>query len=124
MNSAAIDGDWTAGVCDDCYADLPPAIIVTVRYFSACSPVDGEPVAVIRHRTRSDCGSPDRGQMLTWRLWWKHTPMLVDDRRGNCEWDITRISRQQAEQIAAGLAARHWPADAARLPWVASAYPE
>jgi hypothetical protein len=50
--------------------------------------------------------------------------MLADDRRGNCEWDTTGISRQQAEQIAAGLAAGHRPADAARLPWVASAYPQ
>jgi hypothetical protein len=79
---------------------------------------------VIRQRTRSDYEFPDRGQMLTWRLSWKHTPMLIDDRRGNCEWDITGISRQQSEQIAAGLAAGHWPPDAARLPCVASAYPE
>ena len=48
---------------------------------------------------------------MAWRLWWEHTPMLIDD------------SRRGAEQIADGLAARHWPADAARLPWVASAYP-
>ena len=46
------------------------------------------------------------------------------DVRGNCEWDIAEISRGEAEQITAGLAARHWPPDAARLPWVASAYPE
>jgi hypothetical protein len=50
--------------------------------------------------------------------------MLVDDRRGNCEWDLAEISRADAEQIAAELAHRHWPADAARLPWVLSAYPE
>ena len=122
---ATIEEDWSAAICDDCYADLHPAITVTVRYFSACSPIDnGEPVAVIRQRTRSDYEFPDLGQMLTWRLSWQHTPMLIDDRRGNCEWDITAISRPQAEQIAAGLAARHWPPDAARLPWVTSAYPE
>jgi RNase P subunit RPR2 len=28
---ATIDGDWRAAVCDDCYADLHPAITVTVR---------------------------------------------------------------------------------------------
>ena len=39
-------------------------------------------------------------RMLTRRLCWQHTPM------------------------AAGLAACNWPPDAARLPWVASAYPE
>jgi hypothetical protein len=36
--------------------------------------------------------------------------------RGSCGYDITSTSRSQAEQIAAGLAARHWPGDAARLP--------
>ena len=63
--------------------------------------------------------------MLTWRLSWQHTPMLIDDRHGNCEWDITGISRQEGGgQIAAGVATRHWPPDAARLPWVASAHPQ
>ncbi len=38
--------------------------------------------------------------------------------------DTTEISREEAEQPATGLAARHWPPDAARLPWVVSAYPE
>jgi hypothetical protein len=122
-----IGGDWSAAVCDNCYADLHPDITVTVRYFSARSPIDGEPVAAIRQRTRSDHDYPDvghfpdLGQMLTWRLAWIHTPMLIDDRRGNCDWDIAGISRGQAEQIAAQLAAEHWPPDAARLPRVASA---
>ena len=49
--------------------------------------------------------------------------MLVDDVRGNCMEDITEISRRGTGQIATGLAARHWPADADRLPCVASAYP-
>ena len=49
--------------------------------------------------------------------------MLAGDVRGNCIEDITEISRRGAGQIAAGLAAPPWPADAARLPWVASAYP-
>jgi hypothetical protein len=71
---------------------------------------------VIRKRTRSDYEFSDLGQELTWRLCWQHTAMLIDDRRGNCVWDISGISRQQAEQIAAGLAARHWPPDAARMP--------
>jgi hypothetical protein len=87
-------------------------------------PAGGEPVAVIRQRTRSDYEFPDLGQMLTWRLCWRHTAMLIDDRRGNCEWDITGTSRRKAEQIAAGLAACNWPPDAARLPWAASAYPQ
>jgi hypothetical protein len=91
-------------------------------------PRAGEPVAVIRQRDRSDHDYPgighfpDIGQQLTWQLSWKHTPMLVDDRRGNCDWDLAEISRAEA-QSTAGLAARHWPPDAARLPWVASAYP-
>ena len=49
--------------------------------------------------------------------------MLVDDRRGNCIEDIDQISRHEADQIVAGLAARYWQPDAARLPWVTSAHP-
>jgi hypothetical protein len=126
---ATIDGDWAAAVCDDCYADLHPDITVTVKFFSARHPSDGEPVAVIRQRDRSDHDYPDIGhfpdigQQMTWRLWWEHTTMLIDDRRGNCVWDITEISRDEAEQMGAELAARYWPPDATRLPWVASVYP-
>ena len=127
---ATIGGDWSAAVCDNCYADLHPGITVSVGFYAARHPEDGRAVAVIRQRTRSDHDYPDIGhfpdcgQALTWQLWWQHTPMLVDDQRGNCIEDITEIGRGEAEQIAAGLAARSWPADAARLPWVASAYPE
>jgi hypothetical protein len=127
---ATVDGDWSTAVCDNCYADLHPGITVTVRFYSACWPDDGRPVAVIRQRTRSDHDYPDIGlfpdcgQAISWQLWWQHTAMLVDDRRGNCSQDIAEIGREEAEQIAAGLAARYWPPDAARLPWVVSAYPE
>ena len=120
---ATVDGDWAAAVCDDCYADLHPGITVTVRFYAArvprFAPRAGDPIAVIRQRDRSDHDYPgtghfpDIGQQLTWQLSWKHTPMLVDDRRGNCEWDLAEISRAEAEQITAGLAARHWPPDAA-----------
>jgi len=48
---ATIGADWARAVCDNCFADLHPAITVTVGYFSACWPDDGEPVAVIRQRT-------------------------------------------------------------------------
>ena len=130
---ATVGGDWAAAVCDNCYANLHPGITVTVRFYAARAPAlgprAGEPVAVIRQRDRSDHDYPDIGhfpdigQQLTWQLSWKHTPMLVDDRRGNCEWDLAEISQAEAEQIAAELARRHWPADAARLPWVLSAYP-
>jgi hypothetical protein len=53
-------------VCDNCYADLHPAISVTVRFF--CSRLGGsrEPFAVIRERTRSDHKFPDIGQQLAW----------------------------------------------------------
>jgi hypothetical protein len=98
-----------------------------VRLYAACAPrfLPGgtEAVAVIRQRTRSDHDYPDIGQQMTWRLWWEHTAMLVDDARGNCDYDLDEISRDEAGQIAAGLAARHWPPGAARLPWVTSAYP-
>ena len=113
---------------DDCYADLHPGITVTVKFFSArfCG---REPFAVIRQRDRSDHDYadighfPDLGQQLTWRLWWEHTAMLVEEARGGCDYDLAEISQSEAGQIAAGLAAGHWPPDAARLPWVASTYP-
>jgi hypothetical protein len=50
-NLATVDGDWTRAVCDDCFADLDPAITVTVTFFSARSYGTGgssEPFAVIR----------------------------------------------------------------------------
>jgi len=126
---ATIDGDWAATVCDDCHADLHPGITVTVKFFSARSFGRREPFAVIRQRTRSDHDYPgighfpDIGQQMTWRLWWEHTSMLVEEAHGGADEDIAEISRARAGQIAAGLAARYWPPDAARLPWVACAYP-
>ncbi len=48
--------------------------------------------------------------------------MLIDDVRGNYVEEITEISRHDTEQIAAELAGRHWSPEAARLPWVVSAY--
>ena len=125
---ATVDGDWAAAVCDDCYADLHPDITVTVKFFSA-SFGGREPFAVIRQRDRSDHDypdighSPDIGQQLTWRLWWEHTPMLVEEAHGGADAHIAQISRAEAEQITARLAAGNWPPDAARLPWVTSAYP-
>lgn len=53
---------------------------------------------------------------MIWQLYWEHTPMLVDDARGNCDDDIVAISRHDAEQITADLARRYWPPDAAQLP--------
>jgi RNase P subunit RPR2 len=32
---ATVDGDWANAVCDDCYADLHPAITVTVMFYTA-----------------------------------------------------------------------------------------
>ena len=121
---ATIDGDWTRAVCDDCFADLNPAITVTVTFFSARSAGSSEPFAVIRQRTRSDEPYPDRGQQMTWRLCWEHTSMLVEEAHGGADAAIAEITRAEAEQITAGLAARYWPPEAARLPWVASAYPQ
>ena len=130
---ATVDGDWAAAVCDDCYADLHPDITVTVKFFvarvSRSGPRGGEAVAVIRRRDRSDHDYPDighfpdTGQQLTWRCWWEHTAMLVEEAHGGCDYDLAEISRAEAAQIAAGLAAPHWPPDAVRLPWVVSPYP-
>ena len=85
---------------------------------------------MIRQRDRSghdypDMGHfPETGQQLTWWLWWEHTATLVEADRASCDFDLAEISGGEAEQIAAGLAASHWPPDTARLTWVASAYPE
>src|SRR5207247_10091706 len=79
--------------------------------------------AVQRHRLTERIEA-DLGQMLTWRLSWQHDARLTDDQRGNCQFDITPVTRQEAGQIAARLAARDWPPDAAKLPWVVSPYPE
>ena len=125
---ATVDSDWARAVCDDCYADLHPGITVTVKFFSARFGRD-EPFAVIRQRTRSDHDYPDighfpdTGQQMTWQLRWEHTAMLVEEAHGGADADIAEISRGEAEQITAGLAAGYWPPDAARLPWVACAYP-
>ena len=126
---ATIDGDWAAAVCDNCYADLDPGITVTVKFFSASVDRTG-PFMVIRQRDRSDHDYPgfgrfpDTGQQMTWRLRWEHTSKLVQEAHGGADEDIAEISQTEAEQIMAGLAAGNWPADAARLPWVASAYPQ
>jgi hypothetical protein len=85
---------------------------------------------VIRQRTRSDHNYPglglipDLGQQMTWQLCWEHTTKLAEEAHGGADEDIAEISRDQAEQILARLAARHWPQEAAQLPWVACAYPQ
>ncbi len=112
-----IDGDWATAVCDNCYDDLRPGVTVTACYYSASSG-GREPFAVIRQRTHSDCEFPDTGQVMTWRLWWEHTPMLVEDSWGQCDAWLEKIPRGQAEQIMARLAATYWPPEAATLPWV------
>ena len=125
---ATVDGDWAAAVCDDCYADLHPDITVTVKFFSARFGRD-RPYAVIRQRDRSDHDYPDighfpdTGQQMTWRLWWEHTTLLIEEAHGGADADLAEIGRDEAEQITAELAGRYWPPDAARLPWVTCAYP-
>jgi hypothetical protein len=120
---ATVDGDWGNAVCDNCYADLHPAITVSVRFFSARGGGDSKPFAVIRERTRSDYRFPDLGQQLTWQLSWEHTTLLVEDARGEATADIVPVSRRDAEQTATDLALRYWTPDAAQLPWVLHAYP-
>jgi hypothetical protein len=119
-----VDGDWAAGVCDDCYADLHPHITVTVQFFAVCDRDRPEPLAVIRQRTRSDWGPLNNAEIMTWRLDWHHTPLLIEIASGgSVTEDLVPVSRHDAAQIAVRLAGRHWPPDAARLPWVAAAYP-
>ena len=50
--------------------------------------------------------------------------MLTGEAHGGSDADIAEISGAEADQIVAGLAARCWPPEAARLPWVACAYPQ
>lgn len=100
-------------VCDNCYADLHPAITVAVRFFSARLGGSSEPFAVIRERTRSDHPFADIGQQLAWRLAWEHTTLLAEDARGDAMADIVVVSQEEAARIAAGLAARYWSPDAA-----------
>ena len=101
-----------------------------MKFFSARSYGSSEPFAVIRQRTRSDHDYPglglipDLGQQMTWQLYWEHTTKLAEEAHGGADEDITEISCAEAGQITARLAARHWPPEAARLPWVASAYPQ
>jgi hypothetical protein len=121
---ATVDGDWSTTVCDNCYADLHPGITVTLRFFSARSAGMKEPFAVIRERSRSDYRYPDLGEQLAWRLSWEHTTVLVEEAHGECGHDVTQISRDEAERLAASLARRYWPPDAAQLPWVQHAYPQ
>ena len=89
-----------------------PAITVTVKFFSARSYGNGEPFMVIRQRNRSDHDYPDVGQIpdlgqqMTWQLCWEHTTKLAEEAHGGADEDITEISRAEAEQIMARLAAR------------------
>jgi hypothetical protein len=67
------------------------------------------------------------GTVTAIRAWWRqrHRPRTsrVEEAHGGCDYDLAKISRDEAEEIAAERAARYWPPDAARLPWVASVYP-
>ena len=84
-----------------------------MRFYSVCSPDRDRPFGVIRQRIRSDYEYPDLGQVMYWRLWWEFTPALVEDARGECDNYIDEISRPAADYIAAHLADRYWPPDAA-----------
>jgi hypothetical protein len=120
---ATLADDWSAAICDNCYADLRPDVTVTVKFFSARIGGDSEPFAVVRERTRSDRQFPDIGQQLGWQLYWEHTTLLTEDARGGGTAHIVQIDRSDAERIAAGLAAHYWLPDAAQLPWVKNTYP-
>lgn len=50
-------------------------------------------------------------------------PVLAGEAYGGCAHDLAEMSREQAGQIGAERAARFWPPEAVRLPWVAPAYP-
>ena len=52
---------------------------------------------------------------MTWQLWWQHTTMHVEEAHGGCDYDLAKISREQAGQIAAERASLCWLRNAARL---------
>jgi hypothetical protein len=124
--AATLGGDWTRLLCDNCYADLVPEITVSVTYYACDFPIAGrdDPFGVIRQRARSDHEYPDLGQIITWDLRWQWTPILVQEARDGADCDVTRISRDKAEELITSLARKYWPPEALRLPWTASAYPE
>jgi hypothetical protein len=71
-----------------------------------------------------DCDPPAHSQrpplprhrdQITWRLNWEHTTLLTEDARGECTYDIVKISRDRTESIMADLA-HYWPLEAAHLP--------
>jgi hypothetical protein len=125
--AATINGDWARLICDDCRADLDPAVTVTVVYH-ACSARAGGlglkgPFGVIRQRIRSDLEFPDLGQILTWEPFWQWTPILAQQARGEADCEITQVSRGTADEIIRSLIRRRWPDEALGLPWVDGAYP-
>jgi hypothetical protein len=126
--AVTLNGDWARLLCDTCYADLVPEIEVTTAFY-ICStqpydPGPEGPFAVIRRRTRSDQKFPDNGQVLSCEPYWQWTAILAEEARGSALCDVTCVGQQHAEQIIEFLAWRYWPGQAARLPWVASAYPK
>jgi hypothetical protein len=124
--AATVSGDWTRVVCDDCWADLNPAVTVTVTFY-ACSARPGAlgaPFAVIRRRERSDHGPPGAAQAMTWEPFWQWTPLLARKARGAADdCDIRQVSQDTAERVIRSLIGRRWPQSALTLPWTASAYP-
>jgi hypothetical protein len=42
---------------------------------------------------------------MTWQLWCAHTTMPIEETRASCDYDLTKITQDQAETIAAELAA-------------------
>jgi hypothetical protein len=123
--AATVRGNWARVVCDDCWADLSPAVTVTVTFY-VCSTRPGrggagEPFAVIRQRARSDHGPPDAGQAMTWEPFWQWSPLLADSGLGG-DGDIRQVSQAAAETVIRSLIGRRWPRAALALPWTASAY--
>jgi hypothetical protein len=125
--AATISGNWARLICDDCWADLTPAVTVTVTYY-ICStrpdhPGAARPFGVIRQRARSD-RPPDTGQILTWEPFWQWTPILAEHASGSADCDVTQVSHDTAVQVIRSLILRSWPEAALGLPSIASAYPD
>lgn len=124
--AATVGGDWARAVCDDCWADLNPAVTVTVTFYTCSTrPAGrgtGEPFAVIRQRARSDHGPPGAAQAMTWEPFWRWTPLLAG-KASAADCDVRQVTRARAETVIASLVGRRWPEAALALPWTASACP-
>jgi hypothetical protein len=118
---ATVDGDWSAPVCQSCYADLHPGIPATVAYWSvrwltyaSKSHEEHAPFTVSRSRgVAGQLGSRDemyRPHLSQDSDVWEFTSALVEERRDGSMHDLAEISEQEARAIMERTRAKYLPA--------------